>query len=84
MIIFRNSENLKFCKKHNIRLSGPALGRPKKDAEIDKMQNYIDECERVEVEQKIQPRQTKMRHGYDRDKIQGNNLPQLCHIRFPS
>ena len=51
--IYRNRENLKFCKKHNIRLSGPALGRPKKDAEIDKKQNYIDECERVEVERKF-------------------------------
>ena len=51
--IYRNRENLKFCKKHNIRLSGSALGRPKKDAEMDKKQNYIDECERVEVERKF-------------------------------
>ena len=26
--IFRNRENLKFCKNHHIRLSGPRLGRP--------------------------------------------------------
>jgi len=26
--IYRNRENLKFCQKHNIRLSGPKLGRP--------------------------------------------------------
>ena len=51
--IYRTRENLKYCKQHNIRLSGPALGRPKKDAEIDKKQNYIDECERVEVERKF-------------------------------
>ena len=51
--IYRNRGNLSYCKKHNIRLSGPALGRPKKDAEIDKKQNYIDECERVEVERKF-------------------------------
>lgn len=51
--IYRNRDNLKFCKQHNIRLSGPALGRPKKDSEIDKKQNYIDECERVEVERKF-------------------------------
>ena len=51
--IYRNRDNLSYCKKHNIRLSGPALGRPKKDAEIDKKQNYIDECERVEVERKF-------------------------------
>ena len=51
--IYRNRDNLSFCKQHNIRLSGPALGRPKKDAEIDKKQNYIDECERIEVERKF-------------------------------
>ena len=51
--IYRTRENLKYCKQHNIRLSGPALGRPKKDAEVDKKQNYIDECERVEVERKF-------------------------------
>ena len=51
--IYRTRENLKYCKQHNIRRSGPALGRPKKDAEIDKKQNYIDECERVEVERKF-------------------------------
>lgn len=51
--IYRTRENLKYCKQHKTRLSGPALGRPKKDAEVDKKQNYIDECERVEVERKF-------------------------------
>ena len=48
--IYRNRENLSFCKEHGIRLSGPALGRPKKDAARDTRQDYLDECERVEVE----------------------------------
>ena len=30
--IYRNRKNLAFCKEHGIRLSGPALGRPKKDS----------------------------------------------------
>jgi hypothetical protein len=51
--IYRNRENLSFCKEHNIRLSGPALGRPKKDAVVDKQQEYADICDRVEVERKI-------------------------------
>ena len=34
------------------RLSGPALGRPKKELP-DRKQNYIDECERVEVERRF-------------------------------
>jgi IS5 family transposase len=28
--IYRNRDNRKYCKKHNIRLSGPKLGRPAK------------------------------------------------------
>ncbi len=51
--IYRNRENLSYCKEREIRLSGPALGRPKKDAFRDKAQDYRDECERVEVERKF-------------------------------
>lgn len=51
--IYRNRENLRFCKEHAIRLSGPALGRPKKDDMSDKKQDYADICERVEVERRI-------------------------------
>ena len=51
--IYRNRDNLSFCKQRNIRLSGPALGRPKKDTKTEKKQNYIDECERIEVERKF-------------------------------
>lgn len=51
--IYRNRENLTYCKEHGIRLSGPALGRPKKGEIRDKTQDYRDECERVEVERKF-------------------------------
>ena len=51
--IYRNRDNLAYCKANGIRLSGPALGRPKKDVPVDKKQNYIDECERVEVERRF-------------------------------
>lgn len=51
--IYRNRDNLNFCKEHGIRLSGPALGRPKKDEQPDLKQNFIDECERVEVERRF-------------------------------
>ena len=51
--IYRNRENLSFCKEHGIRLSGPALGRPKKGETRDKAQDYRDECERVEVERRF-------------------------------
>ena len=48
--IYRNRDNLAYCKLHGIRLSGPKLGRPKKDAEADKKAEYIDNADRVEVE----------------------------------
>lgn len=51
--IYRNRKNLDFCKERHIKLSGPALGRPKKNAEVDRKQNYIDERERIEVERKF-------------------------------
>lgn len=36
--IYRNRDNLQFCKKHHIRLSGPPLGRPARDPDILKEQ----------------------------------------------
>jgi len=34
--IYRNQGNRKFCKKENIRISGPALGRPPKNGKKEK------------------------------------------------
>ncbi len=51
--IYRNRDNLSYCKEHGIRLSGPALGRPKKDETRNKALDYQDECERVEVERRF-------------------------------
>jgi len=34
--IYRNRGNLTFCKERGIRLSGPILGRPPKNAVLDK------------------------------------------------
>ena len=48
--IYRNRDNLAYCKLHGIRLSGPKLGRPKKDAIADKKTEYTDNADRVEVE----------------------------------
>jgi len=51
--IYRNRENLKYCKDRGIRLSGPALGRPNKDEIRDKKQDYKDEADRIEVERRF-------------------------------
>ena len=51
--IYRTRDNLMFCKQRGIRLSGKPLGRPKKDAVIDKKQARVDETDRIEVERKF-------------------------------
>ena len=49
-MIYRTQKNLKFCKLHGIRLSGPPLGRPKRDPSVDKKIEYQDSVDRIEVE----------------------------------
>ena len=49
--IYRNRDNLAFCKERGIRLSGPKLGRPSKaEAARDRELEYRDCCERNIVE----------------------------------
>ena len=52
--IYRNRENRKFCKKHGIRLSGPALGRPPKQVDSQReKQHHQDELDRIPIEGKF-------------------------------
>lgn len=54
--LYRNRDNLGYCKENHIRLSGPALGRPKTDEKLlkeQKRQEYQDACQRNEVEGKF-------------------------------
>ena len=51
--IYRNRENLAYCKARGIRLAGPALGRPGKNVSIDKHTEYVDSVDRIEVERKF-------------------------------
>jgi IS5 family transposase len=54
--IYRNRDNLQFCKKNHIRLNGPPLGRPTKDTELlkeQKRQERKDTGIRNEVEGKF-------------------------------
>lgn len=48
--IYRNRNNLNYCKEKGIRLSGPALGRPKQDPTEDRKIQYQDAVDRLEVE----------------------------------
>lgn len=63
--IYRNRENRRFCNEHEIRLSGPRLGRPKADElKADREQAYQDSCDRNVVESRNGI--AKRRYGLDR------------------
>ena len=68
--IYRNRENLGYCKLHGIRLSGPALGRPRKDEQRDKQQTYLDQNERVEVERQFSLAKRKCNLGKVKTKLE--------------
>ena len=48
--IYRTRKNRAYCKQKAIRLSGPALGRPKQVTSEEKKQSYTDNTDRIEVE----------------------------------
>ena len=70
--IYRTRSNRAFCQRHGIRLSGPRLGRPKSDPQLqaeEKKQFADDQRQRNAVEGKIG--QGKRRYGLDliREKL---------------
>ena len=69
--IYRNRENLNYCKLHGIRLSGPALGRPKRDEQRDRRQTYLDQNERIEVERQFSLAKRKCNLGKVKTKREG-------------
>lgn len=48
--LFRTRDNLAYCKKHNIRLSGPKLGRPGPTAKEDRKIVRMDSAARNAIE----------------------------------
>lgn len=64
--IYRNRENMAFCKTNGIRLSGPKLGRPSKDDSLaeQKRLTYQDSCDRNAIEGKFG--EGKRRYGLGR------------------
>ena len=61
--IYRTRENLRFCKEHNTRLSGPRLGRKGKLEEQGRKIALQDNRERNAIEGKIG--EGKRRYGLD-------------------
>lgn len=72
--IYRNRENLRYCKARGIRLSGKPLGRPKREPDIDKRQEHCDQVERIEVERKISQAKGSYGLGLIRAKLKETSL----------
>ena len=68
--IYRNRENLSYCKERGIRLSGPALGRPKKDEQRDRQQTYLDQNDRIEVEREFSLAKRKCNLGKVKTRLE--------------
>lgn len=65
--IYRNRDNLRYCKEHGIRMNGPKLGRPPKDKELyeeQKRLERIESRERNAIEGKYG--EAKTRYGLNR------------------
>jgi len=66
--IYRNRDNIKFCREKGIRLSGPRLGRPPRQSDdamkAVKKQARQDELDRIPIEGKFG--QGKRRFGLNR------------------
>ena len=80
--IYRNRENLRYCKERGIQLSGPALGRPKKGDIRDKAQDYKDESERVEVERRFSLSKRKCGMGLVKARLQETAEHVIAMIAF--
>lgn len=76
--IYRNRANLAFCKEHGIRLSGPALGRPRKDVTSDRKQEYADAVDRIEVERNFSLAKRCFGLGLIRTKLDITTRSSIC------
>lgn len=76
--IYRNRRNLTFCKEHGIRLSGPALGRPKKDPSEDRRITYEDAVDRIEVERYFSLAKRCYGLGLIRTKLDTTTRSSIC------
>ena len=76
--IYRNRDNLNFCKKRGIRLSGKPLGRPKKIPDINKKQEYLDQIDRIEVERKFSHAKGSFGLGLIRTRLKETSLTAIA------
>lgn len=76
--IYRNRKNLAYCKKNGIRLSGPALGRPRKDNTEDRKNTYLDSVDRIRVERDFSLAKRCYGLGLIRTKLDDTTRSSIC------
>lgn len=81
--LYRNRENLRYCKELGIRLSGPRLGRPPKDEQKseDQKQGRIDASERNQIEGKFGEGKRKFGLGRIRARL-ANTSQTVIALQF--
>ncbi len=78
--LYRNRNNIKFCQKCGIRLSGRALGRPLTDPEADKKTEYQDNVDRIEVKRKFSLAKCKFGLGLIRTKLKDTTKSSIMVV----
>lgn len=76
--IYRTRDNRGFCKQHDIRLSGPKLGRPSETAKADKKAEYQDNTDRIEVERTFSLSKRCYGLGLIRTKLEETSLTSIA------
>ena len=78
--IYRTRENRKYCQDREIRLSGPALGRPPKDTEqrkAQKKQIKQDEIDRIAIEGKFGQAKRRFSLGKVMSKLESTSISSI-------
>ena len=79
--IYRTKDNLRFCKENDIRISGPKLGRPPKDAEVlnkDRKTAAKDNKDRIEIERYFSTAKRKNGLGLINRKREDTSLSTIA------
>jgi hypothetical protein len=81
--IYRNQENRKFCKKHDIRISGPRLGRPPKETDKSVLrQERIDASGRNAIEGKFGEGKTRYGLGLIKARLKSSSETVIAMAIF--
>ena len=81
--LYRNRDNIQYCKDLGIRLSGPALGRPKTDSKAlwaQMKQQRQDEADRVEIEGKFGVGKRKYSLSRILEKLSVTSATAICVV----